>query len=983
MGRGGDAWATIAGPAQRRRRLSGGGGPSRDKLLAALAARGVSVLSYIPDASLLIVGRPEDVEEVVKETGAEMEEYGPEHCIAPEWDQVLGTAGASAAAGTSASNTSAANLQRQRRRLSHSADTGAAAPAGSGPLLARMAVFDPRVVPGGAGLEAARRRMRRQLGEGEVQEDAPLPPLYEVSVDLLPGLQRAALAAAEKEWPEALAKGANAAAKGRGRSIGECLPLVVAPASEGAGDGTCSDCWLRVYVCEQHLASAVSWLASQPVVKWVAPALRITRRNAAESILLQTGDLTLAQYSDPVGPASEEASRRPYRAAGLDGSGEVVGIGDTGIDLDSCYFADPRVNATSYRTLFTGYPPRYRPTDHRKIAQYYVVPGAVLGDDPVAEQSGGHGTHTSGSLAGAVLSGFDPYGPYNTDVATGGAPRARLSMVDINIPPSIYSRYSYMAPPQPVDTGYLSLHKAVGAAIVSDSWGSDQNLYDDMARAYDRFLWNNPDMISFIAAGNNGTDALTPGGSIGTPATAKNVVAVGNGLALPEAARLGYTVLVVRGFQLGAQREEWRVVMYPLENPFKPSLSAYLSGSGQVRLVLAKPADACSPLVNEPGALSGAVVLVRRGTCTFVSKAEAAFAAGGRAVVFMNNVQLMMLGPPEASRQYPNPVSVISQGLGDWFVGNISAGLSLTVASELVGLGVGSVHPSSSYGPMADGRIKPDIVAPGTDVVSAGANGAITANTCVSRQATLTGTSMATPQAAGHAALIRQYLRTGYYPTGSRDSPDSAPFAPSGMLIKALIIAGAQAMTSALSLGVTLGRGPDGFQGWGRLSLSGALPLPGWTDPRVSLQLADRGELAETGQEVSMTGISATGTGPVKVVLTWYDYPADVNAATQLVNDLDLTVTVAPQGGGLPYMLLGNNAEGAAFPGPDRTNVVERVVLSAPPAGAAITIAAAAAYAALPQAAFAQAALPQAAFTQAAITETTISQPAAAHATYS
>ena len=55
---------------------------------------------------------------------------------------------------------------------------------------------------------------------------------------------------------------------------------------------------------------------------------------------------------------------------------------------------------------------------------------------------------------------------------------------------------------------------------------------------------------------------------------------------------------------------------------------------------------------------------------------------------------------------------------------------------------------------------------------------------CSPAQANLSGTSMATPHAAGHTALVRQYLRTGFYPTGSPADAAAAPFTPSGMLLK-------------------------------------------------------------------------------------------------------------------------------------------------------------------------------------------------------
>ncbi|KAG0712544.1 Protease-associated domain-containing protein 1 [Chionoecetes opilio] len=55
-----------------------------------------------------------------------------------------------------------------------------------------------------------------------------------------------------------------------------------------------------------------------------------------------------------------------------------------------------------------------------------------------------------------------------------------------------------------------------------------------------------------------------------------------------------------------------------------------------IRLVLADPLDSCSPPYNALE-LQGAVVLVARGGCSFVSKAVKAEAAGALAVIVMDN----------------------------------------------------------------------------------------------------------------------------------------------------------------------------------------------------------------------------------------------------------------------------------------------------------------------------------------------------------
>jgi subtilisin family serine protease len=50
----------------------------------------------------------------------------------------------------------------------------------------------------------------------------------------------------------------------------------------------------------------------------------------------------------------------------------------------------------------------------------------------------------------------------------------------------------------------------------------------------------------------------------------------------------------------------------------------------------------------------------------------------------------------------------------------------------------------------------------------------------------LSGTSMATPIAAGAAALVRQYFTNGFYPSGTNNTADA--FVPSGMFFTVIII---------------------------------------------------------------------------------------------------------------------------------------------------------------------------------------------------
>ena len=105
----------------------------------------------------------------------------------------------------------------------------------------------------------------------------------------------------------------------------------------------------------------------------------------------------------------------------------------------------------------------------------------------------------------------------------------------------------------------------------------------------------------------------------------------------------------------------------------------------------------------------------------------------------------------------------------------------------------------SSKGSTADGRIKPDIVAPGHYVLSAGAQPSVTGecdpadgiypradDMIIDGVASMHGTSMATPAVAGTLAMIRQYFKNGFYPSGESCKDDS--IVPSSALLRAVLL---------------------------------------------------------------------------------------------------------------------------------------------------------------------------------------------------
>ncbi len=217
----------------------------------------------------------------------------------------------------------------------------------------------------------------------------------------------------------------------------------------------------------------------------------------------------------------------------------------------------------------------------------------------------------------------------------------------------------------------------------------------------------------------------------------------------------------------------------------------------------------------------------------------------------------------------------------------------------------------SSRGPTEDGRIKPDLVAPGGFVRScraqeAGDTGSATwSNTYYMEY---TGTSMATPNAAGAALMIREYLEE----IAQRPSPQ-------GALVKALMVLGAQDLGTRDI--------PNDDEGWGRVNLRNTLaPATGqgiWVD--------DRSVMSGTGNSKSYPFNVTQASGLFKVVLTWSDERGSRFSTAQLVNDLDLEVT-APDG----TVYLGNdfsNGRSATGGTADDVNNLEVVLIDAAAAG--------------------------------------------------
>lgn len=196
-----------------------------------------------------------------------------------------------------------------------------------------------------------------------------------------------------------------------------------------------------------------------------------------------------------------------------------------------------------------------------------------------------------------------------------------------------------------------------------------------------------------------------------------------------------------------------------------------------------------------------------------------------------------------------------------------------SIGSNNRGTGGNNMSGFSSRGPTQDRRSKPDMTAQGASIVSASRTACGTVGN--------SGTSMATPTAAGLAALVREYLARGFYPLGV-EVPVNAMAEPSAALIKAIMINGAQEITGT----GTTGGAPSQSQGWGRVHLNNALFFDG--DDR-RLWLVDGKDGLET-DDVDSHILNVESGQPLIVTLSWHDAPATVNANPHSVNRLRLEV---------------------------------------------------------------------------------------------
>ena len=404
------------------------------------------------------------------------------------------------------------------------------------------------------------------------------------------------------------------------------------------------------------------------------------------------------------------------------GFGVKVGIVDTGIDATHPCFSD------------AGYPAAARSGDPRftnnKVVVAKVFNNKINQGKFSAEALQDHGTHVAGTVAcnletPATVEGADiPYDP------SGVAPGALLGNYNV-FPGGVQNARSEDI------ANALEAAAEDGMDVINMSLGGGASgIQDLLTMAVDNL--DRAGIVVAVSAGNEGPGARTGG----SPGTAERALTAG-------ASSVGHYVGIPISSG-GSQVSVGAIGDFPTPtSDITAPLGVVLDGSAL--------STACSAL--PAGSLAGKIALISRGGCTFGQKIQMAENAGALAAVVVNNAA----GDPSAmgGDGVNNPtIPAVMAPLADRAALMALDGATVTLGSQKAYARTGNdnlLMSFSSWGPTdVDFRVKPDVVAPGGNVLSsvpmANCDPAVDPNGC---WAFLSGTSMAAPHLAGMAAVVR------------------------------------------------------------------------------------------------------------------------------------------------------------------------------------------------------------------------------------
>jgi subtilisin family serine protease len=467
------------------------------------------------------------------------------------------------------------------------------------------------------------------------------------------------------------------------------------------------------------------------------------------------------------------------------GGHEVAGEGIKIADIDSgITFSNPCFDPTGY-TMPAGFPRGnydyeslvngkiiasyafYRPDWLDELYGYQPLQPKSVKDDPDYSlmpdgtwsyvTGGGHGTHTAGTMA----CNYGTTTQMGGTVISGVAPKAQLMTYRVfyHVARCSWDGTDWV---DCVDSAsawtpelIAAIEQAVidGADVVNNSWGgtSLNAISDPEVAAYEAAVAAG--VVVVFSAGNSGPKEMT----IGNPGgNSDQFITVG----ASDTGRSMYSVTL-------AEPTPWDPELDGIPalpgsaTPFTSDISGQMAyyDEGDAWPAAPSVAELCGPFPTE--SFSGNIAVIRRGNCTFTEKIAAAKTAGAIGVIIANN----QAGTISMATSDPTMPSVsILQVDGDKLIAWVIASMAgATQPSGILNVGpfftdelVDTLAAFSSRGPTPDYRIKPDLVAPGVNILSSVSPSDVDDTDTTDDFALYQGTSMAAPHVTGAAALVKQ-----------------------------------------------------------------------------------------------------------------------------------------------------------------------------------------------------------------------------------
>ncbi len=529
------------------------------------------------------------------------------------------------------------------------------------------------------------------------------------------------------------------------------------------------------------------------------------------------------------------------------GAGVQVGIVDTGIDINHPCFDDEGFDVPKQLG-------DHRFTNNKVIvAKVFANKAANLGYSAEAVQD--HGTHVAGTVAcdyqtPATVNGVDISTRPDGYAPSGVAPAAQLGSYNV-FPGDIENARSEDI------LNALQAAAEDGMDVINMSLGGGASgVQDLLTMAVDNL--DRAGIVVAVSAGNEGPGHYT----VGSPGSAERALtagasSVGHFVGLPVSYSGTSTLAATGDFAVPTA-----------------DLTAHLGIVGTGGTLGTGCASG-----EYPDDLTGKIALVSRGACTFGTKVYLAEQAGAVATIVVNNVAGDPVAMAGDGHTTSKPAVMVGLGVKDAMVAATGSDVTIGSTASYARTGNDNIMAGfSSQGPTdVDFRVKPDLVAPGVNVLSS-----IPLSYCPGEDtcwAFFQGTSMASPHLAGTAAVVRaahtdwsaEQVRSAIVNTAQEDGLTSYEDGSTPVTDPQIIGAGLDDVDAAVNAQVALSSVSTSFGAVPKLSrkpLAKPITITDLTGGGVNLAVSIDGEGADAF-DVSADKVEVPAGGSTTVTVTF------------------------------------------------------------------------------------------------------------------